>query len=187
MHEGVVVGEERFGERVSAGLLHEVIEDTPAHVSVPGRLDVAGHLAYPGAIHPGGGHAIGLVDVAHEAVADGEVDFGVGGLDGVLGAVGIESVELSLVMFEVAVLVAESDLPVVFCGVAGGDEEVGLVGVERFDEGLGGIGGSVELGWMFSGLLFDHLVAVEFAEPEAFLDHVHGQFSACGDFTDRER
>ncbi len=62
-----------------------------------------------------------------------------------------------------------------------------MIGVERIDEWLGGIRGALELGGFFSGLLFDHLVAVEFAEPEAFLDHVHGQFSACSDFTDRER
>ncbi len=122
VHECVVICEEGLGERVAAGLFHEVVEDPPAHVSVPGGLDVAGHLADAGAVHPGGCHTIGLVDMAHEAVADGEVDLGVGGLDGMLVALSIESVELSLIVFEVAVFVAEADLPVVFCGVTGGNE-----------------------------------------------------------------
>ena len=74
----VLVGEERLGQRVAAGLFDEVIEHAPAHVTEPGRLRIAEHLLHPHIVHPGQGYGVGSIDVAHEAVADRQIDLGIG-------------------------------------------------------------------------------------------------------------
>ena len=82
MNQGVVIGEERLGKRVAARLLDEIIEHPPPHVAVPRRLDVAEHLINAGTVQPGQRHAVALVDVTHQTVADRQVDFGVRRVDG---------------------------------------------------------------------------------------------------------
>ena len=47
MDEGMVVGQESLIKRIAPRLLDKVIETTPAHIAIPGNLDVSHHLTNP--------------------------------------------------------------------------------------------------------------------------------------------
>ncbi len=97
---------------------------------------------HAGAVHPSQGHTVAAVDVPHQAVADRQVDLGIRRADGKPLALGVQSEQLPVGAAERAIAVAVADLPIPLGGVAGGDEQVGLVVVERFHQRFGGVGGA---------------------------------------------
>ena len=68
-----------------------------------------------------------------------------------------------------AVAIAIADLPIAFGSVARSDEQIGMIGVKRIDEGLGGIDGPLRFLRCLAGLLADHFAGIEFAIPDAFV------------------
>lgn len=169
MQQCLLVGEECLGQSEAARLFDEVIEHAPAGIAVPAWHGVADHLVHAGAIHEGGGHAIGTVDVAHQAVADRQIDLGIVGPHGEPCSAGVEAEELAVFALECAVAIAIADLPIAFGGMARSDEQISVIGVERIDEGLGGIDGPLRFLRRFAGLLTNHLARIELAIPDALI------------------
>jgi len=97
---------------------------------------------------------------------------------------GVEAEQFSVLVFEEAVFVAEADLPIVFGSMAGGDEQVGVVGVQRVYQRFRSIVGSFEFGGVAAAFLADHSIAFEFTEPHPLVDHFHGEFRAGGGLAD---
>jgi hypothetical protein len=184
----VVVGEPGLGDGEPTGLLEEIIKYAPAGVAKPGRDNVADHGPDPGGGKVGEPHAIGLTgNISHEAVADGEIDLGVGRADRMERAVERLADYNALAMDEGPVAVAIARLPVLLGRMARSDPEVGLTLVEARSNLRGRVLGTLEALGYAANFLDPALAGAKLIEPVALVHTFGGEGRASADSADDQR
>ena len=168
----------------ASGLLQEIIEDPPAGVPEPGGLDIADHLPDAPGGHPGQGHAVAAGDIANEAIADGQVDLGVGRGQRVHRAIERLAEDHAVLVAEGAVAVAVARLPIVLGGMTRGDEKVGTAFVQLGDDGGGGILRPGDFAGNSAEGLLPGLTGLELRKPIPLLDAFHRERRAGADGAD---
>ncbi len=124
------------------GLPREIAQYAPAAVAEPGGNYVADHLVGAACVDPCKGHTIVVRYVTYQAVSEREIDLRVGRVDVELLAPCVKAEELAVCTEELAVAVAESNLPVPLGCVAAGHHAVRFFVVKVVHDQLGGIHGA---------------------------------------------